>query len=128
MDGAVKWPSGTRFLVGTPGRAPDSAIARAIARAAWRIQGVIEVHVPEVWVKGLLDPPEPVIVVIIKPEVSLESVADQLNDVLAGQVPPLGVIIATSDEAVVGDVRAAGCSLPRPVSIDRWLRRFLRVT
>jgi glycosyltransferase involved in cell wall biosynthesis len=111
-------PAGTKAYIGAPVRPMDEMLSRSIGKALGRIPEVREAHLPQMYIKGEIDPPAQVLVVVI--EESAPSQLPQIRETMHG-ILPTGSYLASfewrSNEPTLPMVQRAGCAL----DLDRKL-------
>lgn len=61
----MKMPAGTAVYIGPPAKPIANQVSGAIGTALGKISEILEAHLPMVYVKGYIDPPTQVLVVVL---------------------------------------------------------------
>ncbi|MBN1671619.1 MAG: hypothetical protein JXR37_11325 [Kiritimatiellae bacterium] len=121
----VRMPPGTSVLVGSPERPMSRALVRAIGRLAAQTDGIQEAHLPQCFALGVMNAPEQVLVVVLRPEADENAVLGALGRGLAAILPPgrqLHVWPLPPDSEFLADIRAAGCPAVGKTHRHWWSR------
>src|SRR4029077_11959701 len=63
---AMNLPAGTQAYIGAPARPMNRVLSRTIGTALGKIPEIKEAHLPQVYIKGKIDPPAQILVVVIE--------------------------------------------------------------
>lgn len=66
MEPYFKVPAGAKILLGAPARPTERARSEALARLVASVGGVVEAHLPQCLVVGLMEMPAQVLVVVLE--------------------------------------------------------------
>jgi hypothetical protein len=80
-------PPGTTLYIGPPANPLPLEMQVKIAYAVSCIDGIAEAHLPQCYSKGLVDPSAQILVLILKPGVTAESVMPQVQENLRAALP-----------------------------------------
>ena len=115
---AINLPAGTEVLIGAPTCPMDRVLSRTIGTALGRIPEIREAHLPQVYVKGKIDPPAQILVVVI--EQSAPSQLPKIRETMRSVLPTgshLDLFEWRPNEPTLSTVQRAGCAL----DLDRKL-------
>lgn len=107
-------PTGSELLIGAPSVPMDMALATAITDAVSRCHGIIEAHLPQCYIEGVMKIPSQVIVVSISNDFDSELVIERLQNELEASMPSnhtIDIWPATQNMPLLSIVRAAGCQI-----------------
>jgi hypothetical protein len=108
----MKIPVGTTAYIGPPAKPIPKQVSDAIGKALGQIPEIVEAHLPMVYVKGHIDPPAQVLVVVV--EANNSSPQTKIKEVLRAVLPTNSHMEIT--ESDLGDprlptIRATGTKL-----------------
>jgi hypothetical protein len=107
-------PIGTKVYFGAPAKPMPIEISEAIGHLACTSPEVIEAHLPQCYMPGMMEAPAQVLVLILSSKANLESILRgitvRLPDILAPGMP-LDILPLLADNQLVNNVRAAHCRL-----------------
>jgi hypothetical protein len=107
----VKIPAGTTAYIGVPARPIAKQAADAIGMALGRAPEIAEAHLPMAYVKGQLDPPAQVLVVVLgKNRQKSPGVSGMLRAALPGSFR-MNVTEMRPDDSSLPTIRATGTQL-----------------
>ena len=107
-------PEGTPVMLGAPTEPMDPSISDALGELTSSIEGIVEAHLPQCFVLGVMEKPAQILVVVIdqmvEPKIVFERIGEGLRRILpSGQ--SLDVWPMDKEHALLGNVRAAGCQI-----------------
>jgi hypothetical protein len=108
----MKLPAGTSVYVGAPAKPLDPEISEGIGIALRRIPGICEAHLPQMYIKDVVDPPEQVLIVVSEDRVA--TMLTGMGEALSRALPDglsLTVFELSQDDPTLTAVRNAGCEL-----------------
>jgi hypothetical protein len=106
--------AGTQVMIGAPARPMPRAQQAAIAGALAKVEGIVEAHLPEIYVPGAMDEAAQVLVVVLDARASVEETMHAITCSLAQLLTEdsrLDIFPLTSDSGMLTGVRAAGCQI-----------------
>jgi hypothetical protein len=108
----MKIPAGATAYIGPPARPIPKQVSDAIGKALGEIPEIVEAHLPMVYIKGHIDPPAQVLVVVV--EANSPSPEAKITEVLRAVLPTNSHMDIT--ESDLGDprltaIRATGTKL-----------------
>jgi len=124
-------PAGSRVLVGAPAKPMSVDVSGAIARLIASLPAVAEAHLPQLYIRGQIDPPAQVLVVVAAPGADEGALLRQIGAEMAGILPSgmhIDAFPLPQDSPLLPGVRRAGCQIagpdPSPSSADHrpWWR------
>ena len=128
MASPLSVPRGSQVFLGAPANPMDENLSAAIAGAVEDIVSVSEAHLPQAYVKGVIDPPAQVLVVVVEREDNLDSALAETDRAIKSILPAdhhLDVLPLLPDNDLLQSVRAAECVIKSPSKQGRklWRRR-----
>lgn len=108
----MKIPAGTSFYIGPPANPMPTQQSDAIGRALGKIPEILEAHLPMVYVKGHIDPPAQVLVVVLKE--NSPSPRQQIGEILRAILPTgshLDITESRPGDPKLATIRATGTQL-----------------
>jgi hypothetical protein len=85
-DHIMKIPAGTTGYIGAPAQPIRKEISDAIGSELGQIPEILEVHLPQVYIKGLIDPPAQILFVVV--EENTPSLQGKIAEVMKRVLPP----------------------------------------
>ena len=124
----IRVPAGSEVFLGAPAKPMEPEIVAAIGRLLDGVPEIIEAHLPQVFVSGVMQAPAQVLVIVtVDPDV--QRALDKVGAGL-GRILPSGRSIdvwpVSPMDKMLPTVRGAGCRVgqrPRPTGILGRLRR-----
>lgn len=107
-------PAGTEILIGAPSRRMPQAQSAAIADMLARIPGVVEAHLPQCFIPGVMQEPSMILALVLAPGVDAEKVMGEVGCHLGAMLPEderLDVWPLTGTNPILKDVRAVDCRI-----------------
>jgi hypothetical protein len=104
----------TTAMVGAPDRVIPEALRQALAAAVDSIPQVLEAHLAEVHIPGLIEPAALTLVVVIDPDADEGEVLRSLDKALhavASDPDDLGVWPLLPDDEALPAIRSLGCGI-----------------
>jgi hypothetical protein len=108
----VNLPPGTPVYIGAPANPLPLELSRAIGDALGNIPGVVEAHLPLMYVKDKIDPPAQILVIVLEQQTPHHSL--EIKRALSRILPtdfPLDVFEVQPQHEVLPIVRKAKCAL-----------------
>jgi hypothetical protein len=81
----MKIPAGTTAYIGPPAKPIPKQISDAIGLELGKIPGILEAHLPMVYIKGMIDPPAQILAVVL--EENKPSPQAKIREVLRAILP-----------------------------------------
>jgi hypothetical protein len=106
--------AGTQILIAAPAQPMARAQQAAIADALARVAGVVEAHLPQLFVPGAFDEPAQVLVVVLERDANVEETMHEITCALAQLLTEdsrLDVFPLTTDSGMLAGVRDADCQI-----------------
>jgi hypothetical protein len=106
--------AGTQVLIGAPSQPMPRAQQAALADALAKISGVVEAHLPQLFVTGAMTEPAQVLVVVLERDVNVEETMHEITCALAQLLTEdsrLDVFPLTKESGMLAGVRDAGCQI-----------------
>ncbi len=106
--------AGAEAWIGTPAHPLPEPVVSRLREVVGQIRGVVEAHLPLVYIAGAFDPAAQVLVLVLSRGVELDEIRPQIEDGLKSALPAelyLDIWPMRSDDASLGAVRATGCAL-----------------
>ena len=107
-------PEGTNVMLGAPAKPMDPLISDALGELTSSIEGIVEAHLPQCFVLGVMDKPAQILVVVIDQTVERKIVFEQIGQGLSRILPSgqsLDVWPMDKKNSLLSNVRAAGCQI-----------------
>jgi len=107
-------PEGTNVMLGAPAKPMDPLISNALGELVSSIEGIVEAHLPQCFVLGIMDKPAQILVVVIDQTVERKIVFEQIGQGLSRILPSgqsLDVWPMDKENSLLGDIRTAGCQI-----------------
>jgi hypothetical protein len=82
----MKVPAGTTAYIGPPAKPIEKGIREAIGTELGKIQEILEAHLPQVYIKGVIDPSAQVLFVVVQGNSPSPQV--KIGDVMKRVLPP----------------------------------------
>ncbi|MBI1367241.1 MAG: hypothetical protein GC162_01160 [Planctomycetes bacterium] len=104
----------TTAMVGAPQAPVPEHVLDAVRRAVEAVPQIREAHLPEVFIKGMVDPAALVLVVTLDAGADEDRVLSQIDRALHAQLPDdldLGVWPLAADDASLPAIRSTGCQI-----------------
>ena len=112
MPTEIHIDAGTEFLIGAPTDPMPAERVKAISTVVAVEPGVMEAHLPQVYVPGQIDPPAPVLFLVfgksVDLEVAVERVTSRLDDLLP-EDEEINIIAIDVDSDLLPVIREAEC-------------------
>jgi len=108
----MKIPAGTTAYIGPPAKPIPKQISDGIGSGLGKFPEILEAHLPMVYVKGYVDPPAQVLVVVL--EADQPSPQVKIAELLRAVLPPNSHIDITEshpDDPKLPTIRATGTQL-----------------
>ena len=83
----MKIPGGTTVYIGPPAKPIPKQMSDAIGTALGRIAEIGEAHLPMVYIKGYIDPPAQVLVVVLDENLAMASQQARISDAIRAVLP-----------------------------------------
>jgi hypothetical protein len=106
--------AGTHVLIAAPAEPMARAQQAAIADALAKVPGVVEAHLPQLFVAGAMEEPAQVLVVVTRRGANVEQLMHEITCALAQLLTEdsrLDVFPLAEGGEMIGGVRAAGCQI-----------------
>ena len=113
----IRIPAGTKVFLGKPAKPMDESLVRAISALVSDIEGVLEAHLPQCYVAGVVDPPAQVLIMVIRSQQEAETVLYKIGVGLESILPPgvhLDVLPVSPSHPLLIAARKAECLIKRP--------------
>jgi hypothetical protein len=120
-------PVGAQMLPGAPSK-PMSQSA-AIAELVASVDGIVEAHLPQCFVVGVMDAPAQILVVLLGSDGDANLALDQIGSGLTACLPEgshLDVWPIQSGSAILNDVRGTDCEIYRSIARSTGQRPWWR--
>ena len=107
-------PEGTPVMLGAPAKPMDPSISDALGELTSAIEGIVEAHLPQCFVPGVMKKPAQIFVVVIDQMVEPKIIFEQISQGLSRILPSdqfLDVWPMDKENALLGNVRAADCQV-----------------
>ena len=108
----MKIPAGTTLYIGAPAKPIQKEISEAIGSRLGKIPEVLEAHLPQVYIKGVIDPPAQVLFVVV--EENTPSLRGKIVEGMKQILPPnfyLDIMELQSSSPQLPAIRASGTQL-----------------
>jgi len=109
-----KVSAGSNILVGAPARPMDETIVKSLSELMAQTAGVIEAHLPQVFIPDTMEEPAQVLIVVIDPAVSVDKVMQNVGGGLSRILPAgihLDIMPMNPQHELFSPVREAGCQI-----------------
>jgi hypothetical protein len=107
-------PEGTKVMLGAPTKPMDPSISDALGELTSSIKGIVEAHLPQCFVLGIMEKPAQILVVVIDQMIERKIVFEQIGQGLSRILPSgqsLDVWPMDKENSLLGNVRAADCQI-----------------
>jgi hypothetical protein len=94
----------------------------ALGRLVASIDGIIEAHLPQCFLVGVMESPAQVLVIVVDPAANQQAILNAIGEGLSQVLPIdklLDVLPVKPESPMLKDVRSAGCSIKRD-AVGRW--------
>jgi hypothetical protein len=108
----MKIPAGTTCYIGPPAKPISEQVSDALGTGLGKISEIVEAHLPMVYIKGQIDPPAQVLVVVL--EKNTPSPAARISEVLRAVLPTnshMDVTESDSSDPKLATIRATATQL-----------------
>jgi hypothetical protein len=109
----------TNVIIGAPSKPMDPLITTALGELAGSVEGIVEAHLPQCFILGVMDKPAQILVVLIDPIVEREVVLQQIEEGLKKILPggySLDVWAMDKETSFLNSVRGTNCQIAGSLS------------
>jgi hypothetical protein len=116
-------PAGATMLLGPPAKPMPPERTEALTNLVANTEGILEAHLPQLFVVGVMDSAAQILVVSIAPSANQSQVLNSLSAGLKGIVPSnefLDIWPVAPNSSMLKDVRNANCQILAPARQKPW--------
>ncbi len=107
-------PAGAQIMLGAPAQPMPQALSEAIGHAVAQVEGILEAHLPQCYVAGVMPQPAQILVLVVRSandtENILRNVSERLRACLA-EGATLDLWPIESTHPILHEVRGTDCSI-----------------
>ena len=107
-------PAGTSLIIGPPAIPMEESLSTAIGKLTESIEGILEAHLPQMFIIGVMEEPAQVLVIVRDDNADHAVIAEQLGLGLK-QILPRGMHLdvwpISVGHAMLKSVRETGCKI-----------------
>ena len=110
---------GTNIILGAPSKPMDPSITAALGEFISSIEGIVEAHLPQCFVLGVMDKPAQILVVVIDQMAEHEAILQQIGDGLSKCLPDgysFDVWPMDKGDPLLNKVRETNCQIAGSLS------------
>jgi hypothetical protein len=121
----ISVPAGAEVYLGAPARPMPASVSVVIRQVVSQTPGVLEAHLPQCYIPGVIDPSAQVLVIVLDSRADRSVVAGSTGEALSAVLPHPSHIqlwLLGPDHEILPAVRAAGCQIAGPATPakPRW--------